>query len=113
MTSRRVALERGDLLDRDFDAATEKLLASTCERRWTLEQVMEHLGHSSILVTQIYAHLAESDMDDVAARTGHELATAGGMTALGAAAFLSDSELVGRPGLEPGTYGLKVRSSTD
>jgi hypothetical protein len=82
------------------------------------------LGHSTVLMTERYAHFADSAIDLAARQTQRSEGTAkvpegtdgGGPTAPSIAAIrsdLSDLEPVGRPGLEPGTYGLKVRSSAD
>ena len=38
-------------------------------RRWSLQEVKEMLGHSSIMVTQRYAHLAESAVEEAARAT--------------------------------------------
>ena len=83
------------------------------------------LGHSSVLVTERYAHFAESALDLAARETvtqsnegsakDHE-SDGGGLTSSSLAAITSDFaavEAVGPVGLEPTTYGLKVRSSTD
>lgn len=45
------------------------LIAGWWGRAWRLEEVRQMLGHSSITVTQRYAHLADSAMRDVAAET--------------------------------------------
>ena len=99
------------------------LVAGWWGRRWSLEEVREMLGHSSVLVTERYAHFADSAIDR-AARATHRVegsakdhATgSGGPTPSSVAAITNYSEellRVGRAGLEPATYGLKVRSSTD
>lgn len=45
------------------------LVSGLWGRRWSLEEVREMLGHSSIVVTQRYAHLAESAITRAAAET--------------------------------------------
>lgn len=45
------------------------LVAGWWGRPWRLEEVCAHLGHSSITVTQRYAHLAPSALDMAAAET--------------------------------------------
>jgi integrase len=102
------------------------LVAGWWGRRWSLEEVRQMLGHSSVLVTEKYAHFAESVLDQAASQTEatrrsegsakDQQASDGGPTPSSLAAITCDFgplDLVGRPGLEPGTYGLKVRSSTD
>jgi integrase len=89
---------------------------------WTLEECCAMLGHSSIIVTQRYAHLGESALKRAAKKTSGvpsravtDLVTrpAGGGHADAAISsempcFQGDFDLVGRAGLEPATYGLKV-----
>jgi integrase len=102
------------------------LVAGWWGRRWSLEEVRQMLGHSSVLVTEKYAHFADSVLDQAARQTDgmhrgegspkDPGATDGGPTASSLAAITSDFDWldgVGRMGLEPMTYGLKVRSSTD
>lgn len=45
------------------------LVAGWWGRRWSLEEVKELLGHSSIIITQRYAHLAESALSAAAKGT--------------------------------------------
>jgi hypothetical protein len=99
------------------------LVAGWWGRRWSLEEVREMLGHSSVLVTERHAHFADSAMDRAARQTPcgegsgkDHAASSQGPSASSLAAITSEFktlELVGRAGLEPATYGLKVRSSTD
>jgi integrase len=57
------------------------LVAGWWGRRWRLEEVKEMLGHSSITVTQIYAHLAESALTAAADETrGGGFGGGGGVT---------------------------------
>lgn len=46
------------------------LVAGWWGRRWTLQEVSEYLGHSSVSVTERYAHLAESVLRAAVAATG-------------------------------------------
>ena len=84
------------------------------------------LGHSSVLVTERYAHFAESVLDQAARQTEmtrrgegsakDQRAFGGGGAGSSVAAITCEFNplaSVGRAGLEPATYGLKVRSSTD
>lgn len=91
------------------------LVADWWGRRWTLEEVREHLGHTSIASTHRYAHLSET------AIKGAVRQTPGWAPLLPTSASIPPevsrltprNHSVGRQGLEPWTYGLKVRSSTD
>src|SRR5207244_11009547 len=73
---------------------------------WRLEDVKEILGHSTITITQRYAHLAESRVRALAATTGIWLRSGYGANSEAAIAdeTLNDFNLVGRRGLEPRTY---------
>lgn len=58
------------------------LVAGWWGERWSLEDVRSHLGHSSVKVTERYAHLADSVLEGVATRSEaawqsvrHDLAT--------------------------------------
>jgi len=81
---------------------------------WTLEEIKDAAGHSSVTVTEKYAHLCETTQQKAVARMGQGLDTGpltngGGSSSL--AAILSEFDAlegVGRPGHDPGTYGLKV-----
>lgn len=87
---------------------------------WTLEEVKEMLGHSSILVTQRYAHLGETALKRAAKRVssvGYELVRdivkgSGGCVPTAAISSIDPllSPKVGPPGLEPGTYGWRALS---
>jgi integrase len=89
------------------------------ERPWTLEQVKEILGHSSITITQRYAHLAPGAIQELAGRTtGLQLEQppmlreCDGIPSLPPPVPNSSMiSTVGRQGLEPWTYGLKARST--
>ena len=48
------------------------LLQGTWGREWTLEEVRDFLGHSSIVVTQKYAHLGAQRLHEAAAATRRE-----------------------------------------
>jgi integrase len=87
--------------------------------RWTLDMMKVYLGHMSRLSTERYAHLGELAMTQ-AARGDRRVTlrkVTGGADSLKQPVKVRAQPLVnvrvGRPGLEPGTYGLKVRSSTD
>ena len=81
------------------------------------------LGNSTVLMTERYAHFADTAIDLAARQTQRSEGSAkdpagnrGGPTPSSIAAITSDIDdlqPVGRPGLEPGTYGLKVRSSAN
>ena len=91
------------------------LVSGEWGRAWTLAEVGEYLGHASRVSTERYAHLADTALHR-AARETHQLA--GGGCATAAIENVSTSQPleivgVGRQGLEPWTYGLKARSSTD
>ena len=45
------------------------LLMGTWGRKWSIEEISRYLGHSSIAVTQRYAHLASSHLASAAAET--------------------------------------------
>lgn len=82
---------------------------------WTLEEIKDAAGHSSVTVTEKYAHLCETAQERAIARMqiGGGLVAPGSTNGGGAssvAAISSDSEvfdLVGRAGHDPATYGLK------
>ena len=87
------------------------------DAHWTLEMVQAYLGHNSRLSTERYAHLGELAMTQ-AARGDRRVTLRRVTNASAQLAQISNSDtqpvdivLVGRPGLEPGTYGLKRRSS--
>lgn len=93
------------------------LVAGWWGRRWTLEEVREHLGHTSIASTTRYAHIAESAIKRAVAETTHR----SGWASRGAhpeACAGPESNVnaliswVGRPGLEPGANGLKAAFGT-
>ena len=76
------------------------------------------MGHVSRSSTKRYAHMAEGALRVAAAEThatheGYRTVTAATKTANLPAKILKDFNEVGRQGLEPWTYGLKARSSTD
>ncbi len=78
-----------------------------------LEEVKELLGHSSIAVTERYAHHAGTRLRAMADRMrvgGYDVVTSGGVGVNPIAAISSDFEVVGRAGHDPATYGLKVQS---
>jgi hypothetical protein len=81
------------------------------------------LGHSTVMMTERYAHFADSAIDLAARQTQRSEGSAkdpeadrAGPTPSSIAAITSDFadvEAVGRAGIEPATYGLKVRSSAN
>ena len=84
---------------------------------WSLERICHYLGHSSIVTTERYAHLsALADESSVVTNWPCVVTTSTGHDHKRACARNDEIPLfswVGQPGLEPGTDGLKVRSSTD
>ncbi len=79
-------------------------------RGWSLEEVKEMLGHSSIAVTERYAHHAGTRLRAAADRMRSvvtPVVTGGGFGVDPIAAISCDSEGVGRAGHDPATYGLK------
>jgi len=54
------------------------LLSGTWGRKWTLDEVCKMLGHSSVKVTERYAHLCDSALRDAAAATGYAGVTGNG-----------------------------------
>lgn len=47
------------------------LVSGSWGRKWTLDEVCKMLGHSSIKVTERYAHLCDTTLRDAAAATGY------------------------------------------
>lgn len=76
------------------------LAIGTWGRQWSLEEIMEVMGHSSITVTQRYAHLR-------GALHGAAAATSGPAVVHDADPEEEDPPSVGPVGLEPTTNGLK------
>ena len=64
-------------------------------------------------MTQKYARIVASALQQAARESGSNLVQGGGFGGSGIAAIFNEFTVVGRAGLEPATYGLKVRSSTD
>ena len=79
------------------------LVRGTWGRRWSLEEVKEYLGHSSIQVTQRYAHLQDGLADAAAATAG-----VGAQMGFKSIQNLTSVPSVGPVGFEPTTNGLKV-----
>ncbi len=96
-------------------SCASSLVAGWWGRRWTLEEVREHLGHTSIQATQRYAHIGETAYKAAIRSTpgwARETPTSASKSHQGSR-VTPRNPLVGRQGLEPWTYGLKARSSTD
>ena len=97
-------------------------MSGAWEPAWSLELVKEQFNHSDIRVTQRYAKAGETALKKAARSTrgprpdaevaGNRIAS-NGSGDFENLAVNAGNYGVGRPGLEPGTYGLKVRSSTD
>jgi hypothetical protein len=49
--------------------AATSLLCGWWGRRWSLDEVAKMLGHSSVKVTERYAHLLDSELSKIAAET--------------------------------------------
>jgi integrase len=76
---------------------------------WLLAEVKDQLRHSSVAVTERYAHLGETALKKAAKKVTVGSALVSGVSEgdPGVAAISSDSEGVGRAGHDPATYGLK------
>ncbi len=94
------------------------LLCGWWGRRWQLNEIQDYLGHLSSQSTRRYAHLTR----ETAQRAARETRGGAGLfprvpptsvVKTSTIAGKGTKSLVGRAGLEPATYGLKVRSSTD
>ena len=85
---------------------------------WKLAEVKELLRHSSVTVTERYAHLGETALKNAAKKVrvgsllGTDPRTNGGASSARAAisSNFDALELVGRAGHDPATYGLKEQS---
>jgi integrase len=56
------------------DTCATHLLSGSWGKKWSMEEVRKHLGHSSVKVTEKrYAHMLDSAMEELAAATGHAL----------------------------------------
>jgi len=87
------------------------LVAGWWGRPWSLPEVCAYLRHSSIVVTQRYAHLGQTALRDAAAATGRGTVN-GTPTGHGLSTSVLENaviQAVGRRGLEPRTNGLKAR----
>lgn len=87
------------------------LLQGSWGRRWRLEEVRDWLGHSSITVTQRYAHLCADHLHEAAAETRQPRTAP--RTALRGAAVEGGFKSVGPVGFEPTTNGLKGRPRSE
>jgi integrase len=92
------------------------LLAGWVGPPWSLEELRVLLGHSTITMTERYAHFLDDARSREAARrhltTTTNEATEETAEKNGEVAMSENSGLVGSPGLEPGTYGLKDLTHT-
>ncbi len=92
-------------------------------RRWSLEEVQAFMGHESRQSTERYAHLAEGAVERALLATSiralpapeirHEVVPNAGRVKGQRQRATPRDRSVGPRGLEPRTYGLKARSSTD
>lgn len=78
---------------------------------WELTEVRDMLGHSSVTVTERYAHLAETAMKRAAAKIemGGDWVSGNGGGGSSVAAIRNDSEGVEQRGIEPLTSALRTR----
>jgi hypothetical protein len=98
-------------------SCASSLIAGWWGEPWRLEDLMGLLGHSSITMTQRYAHLAPSRIQDLGSKTGGGFHNPPRGLCVGydgpvyqdPAPKSSMISTVGRQGLEPWTYGLKAR----
>ncbi len=72
--------------------------------------VRDMLGHSSVSVTEIYAHLGPTPLKEMAKVVGGQLVGGGGPTPSSVAAISSESFGEPRVGLEPTTCALRKPS---
>jgi integrase len=80
---------------------------------WTLPEVKDMLNHSTIMMTERYAHLGPTALKEAAKKVrsiGSRLVDGGGPTPSAKCGIRNDSGEVGPAGLEPATYGLKEPS---
>jgi integrase len=84
------------------------LVAGWWGRTWAIEEIKELLGHSSIMVTQIYAHLGETSLKAAARGTGYALVTPPDSTA----AVLANSAMISSSGpAGTRTQDLRIKSA--
>ncbi len=90
------------------------LITGTWGRGWRLEEVCSFLGHSSISVTQRYAHLVDGHLDTLAASTIDPGCPPLPTGPLPTSDSKSAKLFAVRPaGLEPATFGLEGQGSID
>lgn len=88
-------------------SCASSLVAGWWGRKWTLDEVREVLGHSSVTVTERYAHLAPGVIAAAAsATTGPNLALVSNAAAL----ENSSKQAARHAGVEPATFGSGGRS---
>ena len=91
------------------------LIAGWWGHRWTLDEVRALLGHSSVTVTERYAHLGETALRAAAraTSTGYPRVTGPSEALPVFAGFPNDIKVAGAGGLEPTTCGFGIRCSTN
>lgn len=84
------------------------LVAGWWGRRWSLEEVRKVLGHSSITVTERYAHLADSALADAARATVAAPQMSPRISPQLPAPSFENAAFIGAPpaGIGPATFGL-------
>jgi integrase len=100
-------------------SCASSLVAGWWGRTWSLEEVKEHLGHSSITITQRYAHLADSAIAAAAAATrrqggggnGAGGARTNGVTSAVTSTVTQRSYGAEAPDMTRDTQGLLIRRS--
>jgi len=90
---------------------------------WSLEEIQGQLGHSSITVTQKYAHLGETSLKKAASKvrvgtapapsSGGEVVSTNGGAGSSVAAITNDLLGVEQRGIEPLTSALRTRNTLE
>lgn len=97
-------------------SCASSLVAGFWGAPWTLQEVKDMLGHSSVSVTERYAHLGETALKNAArkvARVGGGLVGEGLETVEESGSNYSESLREPRVGLEPTTCALRRRSTPE